>query len=105
MTQLTPIVKGAQSAEQPAERYSFFIPEAGLCTRVVAVGDAQVRDLDLLLRDPDGAPLVADLTHDNYPLLPPTGPLCFDQPGTYTLEVSVFEGSGRYALQVWAGLP
>jgi len=43
----------------------------------------------------------ADVTHDSFPVLPPHGPICFDKPGLYLLEVSVFRGGGRYALQVW----
>ena len=60
-----------------------------------------VKDLDLLLRGPEGDDVVADIGHDSFPVVPPYGPICFDVPGLYILEVSVFRGGGRYALQVW----
>lgn len=103
MSAVTPVAKANQSAKALADRYTFFVPSAGYCYRVVAVGSAGVSDLDLLIRTPDGEQVAADITHDKYPVLPPQGPLCFDIPGLYVLEVSVFEGSGRYAVQVWGG--
>lgn len=103
MSAVTPVAKAEQSAKAPADRYTFFVPSAGYCYRVLAVGGSGVSDLDLLIRTPDGEQVAADVTHDKYPVLPPQGPLCFDIPGLYVLEVSVFEGSGRYAVQVWGG--
>lgn len=100
MRAITPIERGRQSAEDPADVYTFYVPEPR-CYRVYAVGDRGVEDLDLLLRGPDGAEVVADLSDDAAPILPPTGPICFDTPGLYALEISVFRGSGGYAVQVW----
>ena len=55
----------------------------------------------MLLRGPDGENVAADLTHDAWPVAPPAGPACFDTPGLYMVEVSVFQGEGTYAFQVW----
>ena len=60
------------------------------------------RELDVLIMTLDGEPVAGDITHDAWPVVPPLGPACFVEPGPYVLEVSVFRGSGRYALQVWA---
>jgi hypothetical protein len=92
---------GQQAEQDPVDRYTFEVPRAGKCYRVYGASDAAVQDLDLLLRGPSGDALVADVTHDSWPVLPPQGPLCFSEPGLYMLEVSVFKGAGRYALQVW----
>ena len=46
-----------------------------------------VRDLDVLIRTPDGEPVAGDLTHDAWPVVPPLGPACFAEPGAYVLEV------------------
>jgi hypothetical protein len=92
---------GQQAEQDPVDRYTFQVPAAGKCYRVYATSDAAVQDLDLLLRGITGDALVADVTHDSWPVLPPRGPICFSEPGLYMLEVSVFRGSGRYALQVW----
>jgi hypothetical protein len=101
MHAITPVTVGEQSENDPVDRYTFYVPKAGSCYRVYAVGARSVADLDLLLRGPDGEDVVADVTHDAHPVLPPKGPICFDAPGLYLLEVSVFRGSGRYAVQVW----
>jgi len=92
---------GQQAEQDPVDRYTFEVPTAGKCYRVYATGDAAVQDLDLLLRGVSGEPVAADVTHDSWPVLPPQGPVCFSEPGLYMLEVSVFRGSGHYALQVW----
>jgi hypothetical protein len=92
---------GQQAEQDPVDRYTFEVPAAGKCYRVYATGDAAVQDLDLLLRGVSGDAVVADVTHDSWPVLPPQGPVCFSEPGLYMLEVSVFRGSGHYALQVW----
>jgi hypothetical protein len=101
MRAITSIRTGEQTAEDPVDRYTFPVPAAGKCYRIYAASDAAVQDLDLLLRGPNGDAVVADLTHDSWPVLPPREPVCFQEPGLYMLEVSVFRGAGHYALQVW----
>ena len=105
MRAITGVTIGEQSEREPADRYTFFVPEAGNCFRIFAIADRNVRDLDLLLRTPEGEPVAGDLTHDSWPVVPPEGPACFEQPGLYVLEVSVFSGAGRYALQVYGTEP
>ncbi len=101
MQAVTSVQTAEQTEKDPADRYTFYVPASGACYRVYAVGDRNVQDLDVLLRGPDGEDVTGDLSHDAFPVTPPAGPICFDVPGLYMLEVSVFRGSGRYALQVW----
>jgi hypothetical protein len=101
MRPITGMTFGRQSARDPADRYTFFVPSAGSCFRIFATADRNIADLDLLLRTLDGEPITGDITHDSWPVVPPQGPACFEEPGLYVLEVSVFSGGGRYALQVW----
>ncbi|MBK8994990.1 MAG: hypothetical protein IPM35_04455 [Myxococcales bacterium] len=101
MQAVTRVQTAEQSERDPADRYTFYVPASGACYRVYAVGDRNVLDLDVLLRGPDGEDVTGDMSHDAFPVTPPAGPICFDVPGLYMLEVSVFRGSGRYALQVW----
>ncbi len=103
MRPITKVLTQRQRERDPAQRYTFYVPAPGSCYRVYAAGDTGIYDLDLLLRGPDGDDLAGDLSHDAWPILPPQGPLCFDQPGLYLLEVSVFRGAGTYAVQVWGG--
>jgi hypothetical protein len=102
MRPITPVTTGAQGPDRPPDRYTFFVPETGNCFRVFAAADRGVRDLDVLILTLDGEPVAGDITHDAWPVVPPLGPACFAEPGVYALEVSVFRGSGGYALQVWA---
>jgi hypothetical protein len=104
MHAITPVKVAQQQDKDPADRYTFYVPNAGACYRVYATGDRNVKDLDLLLRGPDGQNVVADIGHDSFPVVPPYGPICFDAPGLYMLEVSVFRGGGEYALQVWGNI-
>jgi hypothetical protein len=101
MRSVTKVRTGKQSEQDPVDRYMFSVPEAGRCYRIYAAADAAVKDLDLLVRGPSGAAVVADVTHDSWPVVPPREPVCFSEPGLYMLEVSVYKGSGRYALQIW----
>jgi hypothetical protein len=102
---VTPVVAKVQSAKAPADRYTFYVPGPGACYRVFAAGDYNVHDLDLLIHDAAGQTIAADLSHDSFPVVPPSGPLCFDRGGLYMLEVSVFRGAGHYAVQVWGNTP
>jgi len=101
MRAVTPVRVGRQSSEDPVDRYTFEVPAPGKCYRVYAAGESSIEDLDLLLRGPTQGAFVADVTHDSWPVLPPREPVCFTLPGSYMIEVSVYRGSGRYALQVW----
>jgi hypothetical protein len=101
MRAITKVKLGTQSADDPVDRYAFQVPAPDKCYRVYAVGDSAIKDLDLLLRGPKGTSMIADITHDSWPVLPPREPVCFSEPGLYMLEVSVYKGAGRYALQVW----
>jgi hypothetical protein len=101
MHPVTAVRSGEQASEDPVDRYTFPVPAAGKCYRIYAASDSAVQDLDLLLRGPNGDAVVADLTHDSWPVLPPREPVCFAEPGLYMLEVSVYRGAGHYALQVW----
>jgi hypothetical protein len=101
MRAITTVKIGTQSAQDPVDRYAFQVSSSDKCYRIYAAGDSAVKDLDLLLRGPAGEPVVADVTHDAWPVLPPREPVCFTAPGLYMLEVSVYKGAGRYALQVW----
>ncbi|MCK6536634.1 MAG: hypothetical protein L6Q84_26985 [Polyangiaceae bacterium] len=101
MQAVTAVHTAEQAEKDPADRFTFYVPASGACYRVYAVGDRNVQDLDVLLRGPDGEDVTGDVSHDAFPVTPPAGPICFDVPGLYMLEVSVFRGAGRYALQIW----
>lgn len=69
--------------------------DAGRCHAFVAVGQAGVADLDLRLRDRDGAELARDLLLDATPIVV----YCADNATDVELDVAVTIGSGTVALQ------
>jgi hypothetical protein len=97
---VTPIRTGeVQHAEDPAERF-VFRARAGHCYRLFAIGAPGVTDLDVAVLDPRGKLVASDLSHDRLSVVPARGPLCFDQEGVSTIEVSVASGGGAYVVQV-----
>jgi hypothetical protein len=88
-----------QGQDDPVERFTFQT-RAGRCYRIFAVGAPSVTDLDVAVLDPEGRLAAADLSGDRFPVVPPRGPLCAEREGVYTVEVSVAQGSGTYAIQV-----
>jgi hypothetical protein len=91
-----------QNEHNAVDRFAFSAGGPGKCYRVFAVGERGIRDLDVQVVGPDGARLAWDASHEPWAAVPALGPLCLEQPGVYTVEVSVFRGSGRYAVQIWS---
>jgi hypothetical protein len=79
--------------------------QAGYCYRIIAVGGAGVRDLDLFLYDPTGRQVDADRAPDNYPVIGLNRPLCIP-PGvpaqSAQLRIRSFTGSGAIGVQMFA---
>jgi hypothetical protein len=73
----------------------------GHCYRIVAVGSAEVNDLDLFLFAPDGTQVDSDSQPNDYPVLGSTRPLCPPTGGTYRVEVRMQSGQGEYGLEVF----
>src|SRR5262245_46148228 len=71
MRAVTSVKVGSQGSQDPVDRYAFQVPAPDKCYRIYATGDASVKDLDLLLRGPSGESVVADVTHDAWPVVPP----------------------------------
>jgi hypothetical protein len=98
---LSPPRLGTQGENDPVQRYTFVAGGPGRCYRVYAASGAGVRDLDLMLRAPDGRPLVRDETTAPFAVVPASSALCLPEEGVYQLEISVARGSGSYAVEVW----
>ena len=101
MQAIGPVHQGKQDQAQPVDRYRFHVSKADRCYRVYAAAGQSVSDLDLTVLDPNGKVLSSDTSHNSFPVLPADAPLCFKEPGLYTVEVSVNQGAGPYALQIW----
>ena len=98
---LTGIHEGQQTENDAVDRYTFAAAGSGKCYRVIGAGEQGVLDLDVQLIDPDGESVATDNSKTPYPMAPATEPVCLKKTGIYTVEVSVYRGSGHYAVQVW----
>ena len=74
----------------------------GRCYRIIGVGGAGVRDLDLRLRDMNGNVVDQDVATDNFPVLGLQRPLCLNWTGTFQIEVIMYSGSGEFGVQAFA---
>lgn len=74
----------------------------GRCYRIIGVGGAGVRDLDLRLRDMNGNVIDQDVATDNFPVLGLQRPLCLNWTGTFQIEVIMYAGGGEFGVQAFA---
>src|SRR5690606_12152298 len=66
--------------------------EGGRCYAILAVGDENVRDLDLVLIGPDGREVDRDIAQDSRP----TVRVCPEADGLYTIQMRMADGYGSY---------
>jgi len=78
----------------------FFVAEPGRCYQVFGAGAAGIRDLDLLLFDPEMVLVQQDAAPDPMPMLGLTTPICARQGVRYRVRVRAFRGEGEYGLLV-----
>jgi hypothetical protein len=91
------------SMGQGQRQYVTVDAQPGRCYRVIGVGGAGVRDLDLRLRDMNGNVLDQDVATDNFPVLGLQRPLCLNWAGTFQIEVIMYSGGGDFGVQAFAG--
>jgi len=72
------------------------------CYSMIAVGSEGVEELDLVLRDPAGAPVMHDTDDGDVATLGITTSVCPMEPGMYSIRVRMFRGEGDYAMKVWS---
>jgi hypothetical protein len=100
MVAVTPIHLGAQDRDDPPERL-LFLAHNKRCYRAFAVGAPSVIDLDIAIKDDQGALLAGDVSRDRWPVVPPRGPLCAPRSERYSIELGVADGRGEYLFQIW----
>jgi hypothetical protein len=93
--------RGTQSASAPAQSFKFKAL-AKHCYRVYGVAGSGITNLDLLIKDSDGAVAGDDSTDDRTPVVLESGAVCFKQDDDASAVVSVGAGQGDYAVQVWS---
>jgi hypothetical protein len=75
--------------------------QGGHCYRAYGVGAQSIKNLDLLLLDSNGAALGQDGTDDGAPVVLDSGAVCWKQDDDASLVVSVGDGAGAFAVEVW----
>ena len=91
------------SMGQGQRQYVTVDAQPGRCYRIIGVGGAGVRDLDLRLRDMSGNVIDQDVATDNFPVLGLQRPLCLNWSGTFQIEVIMYSGGGEFGVQAFAG--
>lgn len=91
------------SMGQGQRQYVTVDAQPGRCYRIIGVGGAGVRDLDLRLRDMNGNVLDQDVATDNFPVLGLQRPLCLNWSGTFQVEIIMYSGGGEFGVQAFAG--
>jgi hypothetical protein len=93
--------KATQADKNPPQQIKLKA-QAGKCYRVYAIADTGIKDLDLLLKDSAGEVGAEDSTDDPSPVLLEDGAFCFKDADNAVIVVSVGEGKGTYAVQIWS---
>ena len=104
VTKMKPVgapTKATQADKNPPQQIKIK-GAAGKCYRVYAMAETTIKDLDLLLKDSTGAIAAEDSTDDSSPVLLEDGAFCFKEADNAVVVVSVGEGKGTYAVQVWS---
>ncbi len=73
---------------------------AGHCYTIIGAGSPSVRNLDIVLLDPNGRELDKDASKNNFPTVE-TDP-CLRSGGQYRIKVNMFSGFGQFGLQVFS---
>jgi hypothetical protein len=92
---------GKQGDQDPPQSFPLKA-EANHCYRVYAQAAEGIKDLDLAIKDSNGAVAGEDATDDPSPVVLEDGAVCFKEKDSATVVVSVGMGKGAYAVQIWA---
>lgn len=87
---------------QGQRQYVTVDAQPGRCYRIIGVGGAGVRDLDLRLLDQNGNVIDQDVATDNFPVLGLQRNLCLNWQGSFRVEVIMYSGGGDFGIQAFA---
>jgi hypothetical protein len=93
--------KGSQSASNPPQTFKWKA-QGKHCYRAYGASASTIKDLDLLIKDSTGAVAGEDSTDDPTPVVLEDGCVCFKADDDASVVVSVGDGNGSYAIQVWS---
>lgn len=97
------LMRGTLTEGAAQEHVAMFA--AGVCHKVLGVGGDGVRDLDLILHDPNAVVVQRDVGQDAIPIVGNGSVICPPAPGLYRIEVRMAGGAGEYGVQVYQSRP
>jgi len=100
MTRVGDVFTGQQGAAEKPQLFRWKA-RAGHCYRAYGAGVPAIKNLDLLLEDGAGAVLGQDDSNDGAPVVLDGGEVCFTEDDDAAIVVSVGDGAGEYAVEVW----
>jgi hypothetical protein len=86
------------SLEERGKQAFLVVLPYGHCYRFLAVGGEQVRDLDLVLFDANGAETLRDVTQSATPALGVSSGICPEEPSAMRVEARMRHGHGSFAI-------
>jgi hypothetical protein len=95
-----PPESGTLAESGKPNRHSF-TAKRGQCVRIFVAAENAVHALRAALLGPESQPIAKCEGGDGWAVLDPSGALCLETDGTYTLEISAAKGHGGYAVQTW----
>jgi hypothetical protein len=100
MRRVEPALNGTQSAASRPQTFRWKA-EGGHCYRAYGVGGPGIINLDILVADSNGAVLGQDGNDGAAPVVLEGGAICFKQDDEAAVVVSVGDGTGEFAVEVW----
>jgi hypothetical protein len=92
---------GNQAAANAPQSYKWKA-QAGHCYRAYGAGAGSIKNVDLLIKDSAGIVLGQSDADDNAPVALREGAVCFKVDDDASVVVSVGDGTGAYAVEVWS---
>jgi hypothetical protein len=91
---------GEQTASDKPQTFKWKA-QAGHCYRAYGAGVPAIKNLDILLDDSLGVVLAQDGNDDGAPVVLDSGAVCFKVDDDAALIVSVGDGAGAFAIELW----
>jgi hypothetical protein len=92
---------GEQSATGKPQTFHW-MARGGHCYRAFGAAAASIKNLDLLMVDSNGIALGQDSGDDGAPVVLDAGAVCFKVDDDASIIVSVGDGEGAFAVEVWS---
>ena len=101
MHQMGEPLLGKQADNEPPQKFSLKA-EANKCYRLYAEAQGGIKDLDVMIMDSNGNVVAGDGASALSPVVGEDSVVCFKESDNASIMVSVGQGSGTWALQIWS---